>query len=137
MHILDIAQNSTKALASVVTIEVFEDAVNNIFSFSISDNGTGMSRDRLEDVRARMLSRGKPQCGDGGGGHGLGLWMLRLYCEANGGRLEIHSEKGSGTRVTGKLRYDSPNRLPMGDIGATLRLLRLLHPYIEFEYLHN
>ncbi|MCL2852041.1 MAG: ATP-binding protein [Defluviitaleaceae bacterium] len=143
LHILDIVQNSAKASAAHVVIKVNEDALNNIFSFSISDDGVGMSAERLEFVRARMESVRKPgpdasrsERDTRHGQKGFGLWLLRRYCDNCGGWLTLESMPGAGTRVSGALRYDSPNRLPMGDIEATLRLLRHMYPTLHVSYLY-
>ena len=139
LHILDICQNSAKALATIVIIEITEDFGSNAFSFSISDNGKGMNYERLELVRAQMESRRMPSFGSASyneqGRRGLGLWLLRKYCSDCGGRLELESIPGAGTRVSSTIRRDSPNRLPMGDIDSTLRLMRHMHPNVEFKYL--
>jgi len=137
LHILDIVQNSAKASASSVIIEISEGAEDKLFSFAITDDGAGMNRDRLEFVRARVASAVKPEVdlGADGRGRGLGLWMLGQYCTRCGGHLEIISEAGAGTCIRASLPTDSPNRLPMGDIGATLRLLRHMHPAIEVTYI--
>jgi signal transduction histidine kinase len=70
----------------------------------ISDNGEGMKPSEL--ARAldgyRLGSDGKPE-NDGPRLQkrgGLGLPLARQLIEAHGGRLDMHSEKGSGTTAT-------------------------------------
>ena len=133
LHILDIAQNSAKALSTCVVIEIIENHENNTFSFSIRDNGSGMSTKQLNYVKARMNSHNRPTNSK----HGIGLWLLRKYCIGCGGHINLDSSPGEGTRVSGALHLDSLNRLPIGDMEATLRLLRYMHPAIKFEYSHS
>ncbi len=63
----------------------------------ISDNGEGMKPSEL----ARALDGYRLQGSDGKDGkRGLGLPLARQLIEAHGGRLEIQSEKGTGTTAT-------------------------------------
>jgi len=64
----------------------------------ISDNGSGMKPSEM--ARAldgyRVGTDGRPEARRGG----LGLPLARQLIEAHGGRLDIQSEKGTGTTVT-------------------------------------
>lgn len=63
----------------------------------ISDSGDGMKPSEL----ARALDGYRLQDSDGRDGkRGLGLPLARQLIEAHGGRLDIQSEKGSGTTAT-------------------------------------
>jgi signal transduction histidine kinase len=50
------------------------------------------------------------------GGTGLGLPTVRKIVEAHGGRIEVQSEVGKGTKFTLRLPVVSP--LPVPDDGA-------------------
>ncbi|MBI5257627.1 MAG: response regulator [Burkholderiales bacterium] len=63
---------------------------------SVSDDGLGMSAaqiERLFQPFERLGRQGPP-------GHGLGLAVTRMLAHAMGGRLEVASEEGVGTRFT-------------------------------------
>ena len=45
LNILDIAQNSVRAKASLVTITMEEDTVEKTLRLSVSDNGCGMTEE--------------------------------------------------------------------------------------------
>ncbi len=65
-------------------------------SITISDNGTGMGAEEL----ARALDGGRSeQEGMDGRRTGLGLPLARQLVEAHGGKLEITSETGVGTKA--------------------------------------
>ena len=50
LHILDIMQNSITAGATLVELSVIEDKTKDILSFSVKDNGKGMSKEFLASV---------------------------------------------------------------------------------------
>lgn len=62
-------------------------------SFSITDNGRGMSQEELENA-------GRPFFTTKTRGTGLGLGTVKKIIEAHSGRLDMESELGKGTRVT-------------------------------------
>ena len=59
----------------------------------IADNGVGIAPDALPRVMEPFYTT-KP------GGVGLGLWISQTLLEQHGGRLELTSAAGAGTRVT-------------------------------------
>src|SRR5690606_34952386 len=65
----------------------------------ISDNGPGMKPSELARALDGYRVVAKPGASDGRRG-GLGLPLARQLIEAHGGRLEMASEKGTGTTVT-------------------------------------
>ncbi|MGH7390633.1 MAG: two-component system sensor histidine kinase NtrB [Candidatus Rokuibacteriota bacterium] len=62
-------------------------------AMAVSDTGRGIPPDELRRVFEPFYSR-KP------GGSGLGLTIARRIVESHGGRIEVESEPGRGTRVT-------------------------------------
>lgn len=50
LHILDIAENSIKADASKVVINIVEDTFENIFLIKIKDDGSGIKKEILEHI---------------------------------------------------------------------------------------
>lgn len=51
LHILDVAENSVRAGATLVRIEVLADTAENTLSVTIADNGCGMSEEQLANVQ--------------------------------------------------------------------------------------
>ena len=60
--------------------------------FVVEDTGKGMEKDVAERLFEPFLS-GRP------GGTGLGMALVRRTVEAHGGRLQIKSKPGKGTKV--------------------------------------
>lgn len=110
LAILDIAQNSIDAGATLIRINVAQD-VDGI-EFEVADNGVGMSEEELSRATERGVSFK--------GGTGLGLALLREETREAGGELKIISEAGSGTTV--KAGYRSVDAV-IGDLGDTFAAL--------------
>ncbi len=74
-----------------MTVEAGAEGEGRVF-FSVSDTGVGMSEDflRLRLFRAFATTKTK--------GIGLGLFTCREIVEAHGGRLDVESKLGAGTR---------------------------------------
>jgi hypothetical protein len=131
LHILDIAENSTRADATLIEITIVEDLTADIFSFEIRDNGTGMDQATIEKAMDPFYTTKKVRR------VGLGLPMLAQACERAGGRFEIESKEGSGTRVYAGFGHSHIDRQPLGDIAGVISMLILGNPDRDFLYTHT
>lgn len=50
LHILDIAQNSITAQATLIEIRIDENAADNVLDITIQDNGKGMDAEKVKKV---------------------------------------------------------------------------------------
>lgn len=131
LHVLDIVQNSTKAGATLVEIEVCENIAENILSIVINDNGCGMDEEFLKDVMSPFRTTRTTRK------VGLGLSLLKNACLQTGGDLEISSEVGIGTKVKATFVYDSIDRQPLGDMASTMTVLIGGNDQIDYVYTHE
>jgi signal transduction histidine kinase len=69
-----------------------EELEGGLIAFSVSDTGAGMSEEFIRTRLFRPFTTTKTK------GIGLGLYTCREVVEAHGGRLEVDSEPGVGTR---------------------------------------
>ncbi|WP_058485508.1 ATP-binding protein [Defluviitalea phaphyphila] len=131
LHILDIVENSIRAKATEINIEINEDLKNNIFSFKIKDNGIGMDADFIKNVRSPFKTTRTTRK------VGLGIPLLDSAAKRCNGKLEVKSHVGKGTEIIVFMEYNHIDRAPLGDIASTISNLILSNPQIEFTYVHK
>jgi hypothetical protein len=131
MHLMDIVENSIRAMASTIEIDIFESKLGNYYRLRIKDNGTGMEEEFLERVTDPWTTTRTTRK------VGLGLSLLKQNCERTGGFLTINSVKGQGTVVEAELGLAHLDRPPSGNIAVTLKLLIGANPSIRFIYNHH
>ena len=84
-------------------------------SITVRDQGAGISpSDRL-----RIFERNIHAPTAQGGGHGIGLWLVRELAVAHGGRVTVHSRRGRGTTFTVFLRALPPMVGSVGPVSVT------------------
>lgn len=117
LHILDIANNSTRAKATEIKISVVADSREDLLTISVADNGCGMSEEllaRVTDPFATTRTTRKV---------GLGIPLFKQAAESTGGALTITSKVGVGTTTTATFTLSHIDRVPMGDLTATMTTL--------------
>jgi len=75
-------------------------------SLEVEDAGEGIAAEHMEHL-SEPFYRPDSARQRNTGGFGLGLYLCRLIAQAHGGRLEISSELGVGTRVKIHLPRDT------------------------------
>ena len=121
MHVLDIAQNSIKAGASLVTVAFTADE-SRLLTFSVRDDGCGMTPDFLARVTDPFTTTRTTRK------VGLGIPMLKQSAEMAGGTFGIESEVGKGTFIHASFDLNNIDCIPMGDICDSLMTLIVLNP---------
>lgn len=67
----------------------------NCVSFTISDKGVGMSKNKIENLLARYYRPDENENISGG----LGLSVVKNIIEAHSGTIHVESTKGEGTTI--------------------------------------
>lgn len=134
LNILDIAQNSVKANATLIEILIRE--TDDILSFTIKDNGKGMTADFLSRVTDPFTTTRTTRK------VGLGLPLLKMEAEMTGGSFFIKSKseteyKDHGTEVFASFNKKSINYIPLGDIVGTLCVLIQGAESVDFDFTHE
>ncbi|MEA4824129.1 MAG: ATP-binding protein [Clostridiaceae bacterium] len=129
LHILDIAQNSIRAGASLTEIDVREEGV--LLTVVIRDNGCGMSPEMVARVTDPFTtSRTTRKVG-------LGVPFYKMAAEITGGTFSIGSTVGVGTTVTAVFHTDHIDCMPLGGLSDTIYALVTLNPGIDFLFTHT
>ena len=128
LNVLDVAQNSVKAKASLIEISVRSDFEKDLMTIVIADNGCGMDEQQLAAVCDPFYTTRTTRK------VGLGVSFFKLAAESAGGEFSITSEKGVGTTVTASFQISNIDRMPLGDMTATMHSLITLNADIDFVY---
>ncbi len=131
LNILDVAQNSITAGASLITIEVNENTVDHTLLIGIYDNGKGMSEEQVRSVVDPFFTTRTTRK------VGMGIPLFKMAAEQTGGRLEIKSEIGVGTEVRAYFMTDSVDFTPLGDVASTVQMLITMNTDRDFLYKHS
>ena len=131
LHILDIAENSVAAQASLIEIRLIEDKKLNVLSIEVIENGVGMDEETQKKALDPFFTSKKVRR------FGLGLSLLSESAREASGHLTIRSKKGMGTRVKAVFQHSHIDRRPLGNIGQTVLTLVIGNPDIDFIYVHK
>lgn len=131
MNVLDVAQNSVRAKASLICIDIAVDEAKDTLTIVIGDNGCGMSREEIKMVEDPFYTTRTTRK------VGLGVPFFKLAAQASGGSFSIVSEKNKGTTVRAVFGYSHIDRMPLGDISATIHTLITFNPDIDFVYKYS
>ncbi len=135
LNILDIAENSLKAGATLTEITLRED--KDTLIISIKDDGCGMSPEVINSVTNPFYTTRTTRS------VGLGIPLFKMAAEQTGGRLEILSSEDNGTdaphgtTVTAYFFKNHIDYTPLGDIVTTLTTLIHGHPESDFLFIHQ
>jgi hypothetical protein len=130
LYILDIAQNSIAAKASIIEIIIEENASKNLLSLTIKDNGIGMTKEIISKVTDPFFTTRNTRT------VGLGIPFLKMASNLAEGELTIDSTLGLGTSIEATFKLNHINTPPLGAIEETLFLL-MIHPELkDLKYNH-
>ena len=128
LNVMDIAQNSIVAGASLITIAVEEDLAADTLSISVEDNGKGMSEETVRRVIDPFYTTRTTRS------VGLGIPLFKMEAEMTGGSFRIDSKLGEGTTLTAVFKPSSVDMIPLGDINGTVQLLISCNPQLDFVF---
>jgi len=131
LHILDIAENSINAGATLVEISLAEDMDRDLFSIRIQDNGKGIPKEILAEVLDPFYTTRTTRK------IGLGLALLAQAATETGGTISIDSTEHGGTVVNADFRPRHIDMKPLGNIADTLIVLIAGNPEIDFVFTYS
>ena len=131
LNVLDIAENSVRADASLIKITIEEDTFAHTLRISIEDDGCGMTKEQIEKVMDPFFTTRTTRK------VGLGVPFFKMSAEATGGSFSITSTVGKGTRTEAFYHTDHIDMLPLGDMPATMLSLISVNPHLDFLYTYT
>ena len=135
LNILDIAENSVKANATEISIEICE--TEETLMFTVTDNGTGMTEELLQSVTNPFTTTRTTRP------VGLGIPLLKMEAEQTGGSFSISSKyyknfpSCHGTCTSASFNKNHIDFIPLGNIVETLVTLIQGNPEIDFLFSHK
>ncbi len=135
LNVLDIAKNSVKAGATLITITLIEE--NGWLTLTIADNGCGMTEEVVQAVSNPFYTTRTTRK------VGMGIPLLILAAEQTGGGVRITSRHEGehpddhGTEVVATFQTGHIDFTPIGDLPATIQTLIMGSPEIDFAFLHR
>ena len=128
LNVLDVAENSIKAKATLVEITVTANTASDLLTITISDNGCGMNEEQLKRVTDPFYTTRTTRK------VGLGVSFFKLAAETSGGEFEITSAENVGTTVKASFGISNIDRMPLGDMSGTIHALVTLNEDTDFIY---
>lgn len=131
LNVLDIANNSIRANATLITIAIGIHKNADILSITIADNGCGMTEEQLTRVSDPFYTTRTTR------GVGLGIPFFRQAALDTGGSFSITSEPRAGTTIHAEFGLSHIDRMPLGNINSTIHTLIIANKQIDFLYTYE
>lgn len=134
LYVLDITMNSVRAGADEISVKL--DMPGDILTFTVTDNGCGMTDEQVRRLSDPFFTTRKTRA------VGLGVPFLRMLSEGTGGTLEISSRserefpESHGTSISATFDLRHIDMIPMGDMVETAVTLIQGSPEINFTFTH-
>ena len=136
LYVLDITMNSVRAGATEIGISL-DESEDGILTFTVTDNGCGMSREQVEKLSDPFFTTRKTRA------VGLGVPFLKMLAVQTGGDVKItsRSEKeypnDHGSTLTATFGLHHIDFIPLGDLVETVVSLIQGNPDIDFTFTHT
>ncbi|MEE1105373.1 MAG: ATP-binding protein, partial [Ruminococcus sp.] len=131
LNVMDVAQNSVRAEATLVFITVEDSDKNDSLTITIEDNGCGMTEEQVAQVIDPFFTTRTTRK------VGLGVPLFKMSAEQTGGSFSIDSEVGRGTKTQASYVKSHVDMTPLGDITSTVSILIRCNPDIDFVFTHS
>jgi len=131
LNILDVAENSVKAGATLT--EILIDEQGDKLTLTIKDDGCGMDEETVKSVTDPFYTTRTTRK------VGLGVPLLKLAAEQTDGSLSVKSSTGEshGTTVCAVFNKNHIDFTPLGDVTSSILTLILGHPDADFYFSHK
>lgn len=131
LYLLDIMQNSIKAKATLINLDIIKDIDEDKLTIKIVDNGCGMSEEVLSKVLSPFYTTRTTRK------VGLGLPLFKELAELCEGSFNIESKEGVGTTLTATFRLNNIDLPPFGNWVDTFYILVINDEDVDIKYTHK
>jgi anti-sigma regulatory factor (Ser/Thr protein kinase) len=131
LNVLDIANNSIRANATLIEIKIQINRDLDILTITIADNGCGMTEEQIKQVEDPFFTTRTTRK------VGLGVPFFKMAALSSGGSFQIESTPYVGTTVVASFQLSHIDRMPLGDMNSTLYTLITLNTQIDFLYTYQ
>lgn len=114
MYLLDIANNSIRAMASIIEIILINSAKRDLLLLCIKDNGDGMDEEMVQKVQDPFFTTRTTRK------VGLGIPLFKQGALMAGGSFRLESTPKKGTVIEASYQRSHLDRPPLGDIAESL-----------------
>lgn len=128
LNVLDIVQNSIQAGASFIQVTINAVSTSDCLTICIEDNGCGLTKEQLHCIEDPFYTTRTTRR------IGLGIPFFKQAAQICGGSFQITSYVGKGTTVIASFGLSHIDRMPLGDITATMHTLITLNSDLDFLY---
>jgi hypothetical protein len=126
LHVLDLVENSIRAGAGVVHVEVEEQPDRDLLALSVEDDGPGLAVEPEQALDPFYTTKEGKRTG-------LGLSLFRQQVELAGGNVELGRSALGGLAVRARLGLGHVDRYPLGDLAGTLAGVVAANPGVEIR----
>lgn len=131
MQIMEIMMNSIHAKPSRIQLKISDSAKDNKISFTVQDNGSGMSEEMVKKITDPFVTTRTTRK------IGMGVAFLKEMCEQCKGALNIRSSPGKGTEVEASVQKDCIDTPEMGDLGELMMECVQADETIEYSFTYS
>jgi len=131
LNVLDVAENSIRAEADTIEINLRIQTDRDLLTVQIIDNGCGMTSKLLEQVQDPFFTTRTTRR------VGLGVPFFKQAALATGGTFQMESKVGEGTTVEATFVLSHIDCMPLGDITATIYTLVVFNENIHIRYTYQ
>ncbi|MBO4581956.1 MAG: sensor histidine kinase [Bacteroidales bacterium] len=114
LHVIDIVQNSIRAKADEIKIEMEDSQKKDLFSITITDNGCGMPKEMLDAINSSFFTTRTTRK------IGMGIALLKYHSQICNGHFHLKSELGVGTEIYADYQRSHIDMQPKGDLAGCL-----------------
>jgi signal transduction histidine kinase len=129
LHILDLIENSLRAGAGIIAVDIAACPKNDRLRITVEDDGVGLKVTPDEALNPFYTTKTGKRTG-------LGLSLFRATAEQAGGRLILAKSLlgATGLKVTAEMRLTHVDRHPLGDLAGTLASVVYTAPDVDFRF---